>query len=215
MEKRIALLFDFDGVIMDTEHLYTGFWKKLGEKYFGRPEFGYEIKGQTLKQIFDIYFPGDEKAVREITAAIDAFEKDMEYKYVPGADIFLKTLKDKSIPTAIVTSSNRQKMQSVYRQCPEIPHLVDKVLTGEDFTRSKPAPDCFLLGMELLGSTPDTTFIFEDSFSGLKAARDSGGMVIGLATTNPYEKIAPLADKVISDFIGTDIESLCSEFGIM
>ena len=49
-------------------------------------------------------------------------------------------------------------MAAVYRVHPEIKTLFDRILTAEMFTASKPAPDCFLLGMEVFGTTPDTTY---------------------------------------------------------
>ena len=54
--KTIAALFDFDGVIMDTETQYTVFWDEQGRKYLNEQDFGRRIKGQTLTQIYDKYF---------------------------------------------------------------------------------------------------------------------------------------------------------------
>ena len=62
--------------------------------------------------------------------------------------------------------------------------------------------------MELLGGTPADTVIFEDSIHGLTAARASGAKVVGLATTFPAERVAPLCDKVISDFTALTIADL-------
>ena len=52
----MIVLFDFDGVIVDTESQYTIFWNKMGKDYLGLEDFGLTIKGQTLKQIFARYF---------------------------------------------------------------------------------------------------------------------------------------------------------------
>lgn len=51
--KTIAALFDFDGVIMDTETQYTVFWDEQGRKYLNEEDFGRRIKGQTLLQIYE------------------------------------------------------------------------------------------------------------------------------------------------------------------
>ena len=56
--------------------------------------------------------------------------------------------------------------------------------------------------MKVLGTIPDTTYVFEDSFNGLKAGMASGATVIGLATTNPREQTAPLCHYVMDDFRG-------------
>jgi HAD superfamily hydrolase (TIGR01509 family) len=132
----------------------------------------------------------------------------MVYEFIPGVPEFLKTLKEAGVPTAIVTSSNDKKMANVYRALPQIKSLVDMILTSEHFTKSKPDPECFLKGMELLGGTPADTVIFEDSIHGLTAARASGAKVIGLATTFPAERITSLCDMVIQDFSELNISDL-------
>ena len=145
---------------------------------------------------------------KKITDDIDVFEREMPYEYVPGVMDFIAELKAKGVPRAVVTSSNRKKMENVYARHPEFRSMFDRIFTGEDFARSKPAPDCYLLGMDTFGAAKKSTVIFEDSFSGLKSARDSGGFVVGLATTNSREAITPLADLVIDDFTRIDTERL-------
>ena len=200
-------LFDFDGVLMDTESQYSRFWVETGRKLVNIEGFGSIIKGQTLKQIFAKHFAGhSEEELRAIEDAINDFEKEMTYEFIPGAREFLLELKKAGIPTAIVTSSNNTKMSQVYKAHPQLHTMVDAILTSEHFTRSKPDPECFLKGMEVLGGTPGTTVVFEDSIHGLTAARAAGAYVVGLATTNKRETIAPLCDLVIDDF--TDMEKI-------
>lgn len=201
-------LFDFDGVIADTETQYTVFWDRMGKEYLGLGGFGHTIKGQTLVQIFDRYFNGMIREQEEIVPQLNEFERNMTYGYIPGADAFMKELKAAGIPMAIVTSSNDIKMSNAYREHPELLELVDTVLTSEHFTKSKPDPECFLKGMEVLGGAPEDTVVFEDSFHGLTAGRASGAKVIGLATTNKREAIAPLCDMVIDDFLGLTVQDI-------
>lgn len=209
--KTIAALFDFDGVIMDTETQYTIFWNEQGEKYLHVENFGPGIKGQTLTQIYDKYFSGDLAGVREqITADLNRFEKKMVYEYLPGVQAFLADLHRHGVKIALVTSSNDEKMENVYRSHPEFKAQFDRILTGDMFKRSKPAPDCFLLGMEVFGTTAADSFVFEDSFHGLQAGRSSGATVIGLATTNSRESIADKADFILDDFTGMTYEKLIS-----
>lgn len=201
-------LFDFDGVIADTETQYTVFWDRMGKEYLSLEGFGHTIKGQTLVQIFDRYFNGMIREQEEIVPQLNEFERNMTYGYIPGADAFMKELKVAGIPMAIVTSSNDIKMSNAYREHPELLELVDTVLTSEHFTKSKPDPECFLKGMEVLGGAPEDTVVFEDSFHGLTAGRASGAKVIGLATTNKREAIAPLCDMVIDDFLGLTVQDI-------
>ncbi|WP_195533921.1 HAD family hydrolase [Bacteroides finegoldii] len=208
--KTIAALFDFDGVIMDTETQYTVFWDEQGRKYLNEEDFGRRIKGQTLTQIYEKYFSALPEARQKITADLNVFEKQMSYEYIPGVEAFIAELRCHGVKIAVVTSSNEEKMQNVYNAHPEFPVMVDRILTGEMFARSKPAPDCFLLGMEVFGATPENTYVFEDSFHGLQAGMTSGATVIGLATTNSREAITGKAHYIMDDFTRMSYEKLLS-----
>ena len=172
--KTIAALFDFDGVIMDTETQYTVFWDEQGRKYLNEEDFGRRIKGQTLLQIYEKYFSDQPEAQLEISAELYVYEQKMSYEYIPGVEAFIADLRR----------------------------------TAEMFSRSKPAPDCFLLGMEIFEATPENTYVFEDSFHGLQAGMTSGATVIGLATTNTREAITGKAHYIIDDFTGMTYDKL-------
>ena len=204
----MIVLFDFDGVIADTETQYTEFWNRIGREYLGLEDFGQTIKGQTLVQIFGKYFECMDRVQEEIVPQLNEFEANMSYDYVPGVYEFMQELKAAGIRSAIVTSSNDVKMANAYKAHPELLDLVDKVLTSEHFSRSKPDPECFLKGMEFLGGTPEETIVFEDSFHGIAAGRAAGAKVVGLATTNKREAIAPLCDMVIDDFTQLSLSDL-------
>lgn len=207
--KCIAALFDFDGVVMDTETQYSLFWNKIGKQYFPQiEEFGRIIKGQTLVNIYAKYFAGMEKEQQDITARLNQFEKDMAYEYIPGVVDFMKDLRAHGVKMAIVTSSNDLKMANVYKAHPELKELVDRILTADMFTRSKPAPDCFLLGAEVFGTVPQNCVVFEDSFHGLEAGNAAGMAVVGLCTTNPKEAIADKCKLVIPDFTAFSFEKM-------
>lgn len=203
----MIVLFDFDGVLVDTEGTYTVMWDAIGRDFLGTDDFGWMIKGQTLKQIYARYVT-DPQLQEKVTERLDEYERQMKYELMPGVREFLTGLKEAGVRTAIVTSSNDKKMSNVYRDIPELPELVDRILTSEHFTRSKPDPECFLMGMSVLGGIPQETVIFEDSMHGLNAARSSGAKVVGLSTTFPAEQITSLCDMVIPDFIGLSVENL-------
>ena len=196
-----AVLFDLDGVVFDTEPQYTVFWGQVCREYHPEiPDLEYKIKGQTLTQIYDRFFSGQDEEQKVITQRLNEFESNMKFNYVEGFEEFIHSLRQKGVKTAVVTSSNREKMESVYRQRPEFKSLFDAILTSEDFEESKPSPDCYLKGAARFGVKPEDCVVFEDSFNGLKSGRASGAYVVGLATTNPAEAIAPYADQVINDF---------------
>ena len=205
MEKKAikAALFDLDGVVFDTEPQYTVFWGAQCREFHPElPGLEHRIKGQTLVQIYDAWFSGelaDKQAL--ITERLNRFEQQMDYDYVEGFEAFIAKLHGEGVKTAVVTSSNRPKMEAVYRKRPEFCELFDAILTSEDFERSKPDPDCYLKAAQRFGVEPDNCVVFEDSFNGLKSGRAAGMYVVGLATTNDAEAIRPLCDEVISNYM--------------
>ena len=209
MKKEVkAALFDLDGVVFDTEPQYTVFWgAQCREFHPEHPGLEHEIKGQTLTQIYEKYFTADGLAEKQplITRRLDEYEAQMSYDYVDGFEDFVRDLRQRGIKTAVVTSSNVPKMQSVYRQRPEFRELFDEILTSEDFERSKPDPDCYLKAAQRFGATPEECVVFEDSFNGLKSGRSADMTVIGLSTTNAADAIAPLCDQVIPDYLSFEI----------
>ena len=205
----MIILFDFDGVIADTEGQYTIFWNKKGKEYLGLDNFGLIIKGQTFKQISAGWFKDKQKELyEEIEPELNEYEVNLSYDYVPGALEFMQTLKTQGIRTAIVTSSHNIKMANAYKAHPELLELVDVIITSNDFSKSKPDPECFLKGIEALGGTAEETIIFEDSLHGIAAGRATGAKVVGLTTTNKSEILIPLCDMVIDDFTSISLDAI-------
>ena len=203
MKKELkTALFDLDGVVFDTEPQYSVFWGGVCRQYHPeQPGLEQVIKGSTLDQIYGKWFSGPlEKEQPAITERLNEFERQMRLDYVAGFQTFCAELRARGVKTAVVTSSNRPKMENVYRQHPEFLGLMDCVLTSEDFERSKPDPDCYLKGAARFGAEPDECVVFEDSFNGLKAGRAAGMRVVGLTTTNPQDEVARWSDLQVADY---------------
>ena len=196
-----AALFDLDGVVFDTEPQYSVFWGEVCRQYHPEiPGLENRIKGQTLTQIFDAYFAHNEAAQQDVVKRLYQYESRMSYDYIKGFVDFIKDLRSHGVATALVTSSNHAKMSSVYQTRPELPQLFDAVLTSEDFSESKPSPDCYLKAAEHFGVQRDQCLVFEDSFNGLRSGQAAGMAVVGLTTSNSRESISELCDVAISDF---------------
>ena len=202
MNQLKAALFDLDGVVFDTEPQYTVFWGSQCRLYHPEhPGLEHEIKGSTLDQIYDRWWNGELVKEREIvTERLNAFEEQMDYTYIEGLEAFIADLYKNGVKTAVVTSSNMPKMQSVFKARPEFKELFDAILTSEDFAESKPSPDCYLKGAARFGVKPNECVVLEDSFNGLKSGRAAGMFVVGLTTTNKKEDIEPLSDIQIADY---------------
>lgn len=210
MEQFKAALFDLDGVVFDTEPQYTRFWGSQCRLYHPEhPGLEHEIKGQTLVQIYDRWFSGPLAAEQPaITRRLDEFERQMDYDYIAGFPEFIASLRAEGVLTAVVTSSNLQKMKAVYGSQPGFRSLFDAILTSEDFAESKPSPDCYLRAARRLGAEPSQCIVFEDSINGLRSGRNAGMFVVGLATTNPVSVIQSLSNVQIADFVGADVQKM-------
>lgn len=199
-ENITTLLFDLDGVVFDTETNYTEFWKKELLHYLpGEKDIFAKIKGSTLNDIFERFFP-DPQLQQQIVAAVDKFEREMSYNYVPGFEEYFRKVKTAGYKTAIVTSSNNRKMANIYARYPDFKEQFDVIVTADDIVRSKPDPYCFLLAADWLDSDVSECCVFEDSILGLQAARAAEMFVVGVATTNPYDVVKGMSDMVIKDF---------------
>lgn len=197
-----AALFDLDGVIFDTEPQYTNFWGSQCRLYHPEhPGLEYEIKGQTLTQIFDQWFSGPLAKEQDIiTQRLNEFESKMTFDYIEGFETLCHDLRANDVKIAVVTSSNQEKMKSVYQYQPEFLHLVDEVLTSEDFSFSKPHPDCYLKAASRFGAQPSQCIVFEDSINGLRSGQAAEMTVVGLTTTNSVELVKPLSDIQVSNY---------------
>ncbi len=203
-----GVLFDLDGVLIDTEGTYTQFWE-AADRHFptGVEGFAQVIKGSNLHNILHTYFPTKEMRA-QVTEMLDNFQRDMQYNYFPGAIELLDELKSNGIACCIVTSSDRQKMESLYRQHPDFPSHFDAIVTGNMVKEPKPSPECFLLGAKMLGIDIKDCVVIEDSINGLKAGMASGARVIGLSTTCPGDAISPHCHMVAPSISNITVQSI-------
>lgn len=200
-------LFDFDGVIVDTEPIYDLFWNDAAERYgLGIENFAQKIKGTTLPNILEKYFAGYpeefcQKVIRESTD----YEKGMSFPPMPGSIEFLQMLKAHGVKTGLVTSSDDTKVERAFRLLP-LENLFDTVVTADRITEGKPDPMCYLLAASDLKTDPADCLVFEDSFAGIQAGNAAGMRVIGLSTTNPADALKEQVYAIIPDFRSVTFE---------
>lgn len=202
------MLFDLDGTLIDTEDQYTAIWGSIGRKYHPEiPDFAHRIKGMTLQRILDNWFP-DAELQQQLVPELYAYERRMTFAFYPGALEFVGDLRRNGVKCAVVTSSDRHKMEAVRSQIADFDRLFDVILTAEDFKASKPDPDCFLTAASALSLGKDDCVVFEDAPNGLEAGRRSGMFTVGVATTLTQEQIAPLCHYVLSSYEGFTLKKL-------
>lgn len=209
--KKVAL-FDLDGVVFDTEPQYTAFWSTVFARYYpNEPQLATCIKGQTLTWIYERYFADKPDLQNKITAELNAFEHNMQFEYVLGFEGFIAQLHQLNVNTAVVTSSNKEKMQQVYDQHPNFKVLFDHVFTAEDFAKSKPDPYCYLLGASYFGVKPAECVAFEDSVNGFKSVKSAGMPLVGLATSNPVGVINQYTKVIVPNYLQASFADLCNQ----
>ena len=178
-----AILFDMDGVVIDTEAAVTTFWERLAARHrvmLTQADFDTYIYGRPLGQTLDVLFAhltSDERAA--VYAEGHAYETNQTYIAMPGVIDLLRALKANDIPAALVTSGEKFKVVEVFRQL-EIGDLFSAVVTAEDVPRGKPHPACYLLGAQRLDTPAARCVTFEDSISGVQAAIAAGTHCIGV-----------------------------------
>ena len=194
-------LFDFDGVIVDTEPIYDIFWNEAGERYgTGIDNFAAVIKGTTLPYSMEKYFSDrTEEFRRMVINESTEYESTMPLPAMPGSLEFLHLLKKNGVQMGLVTSSDNAKVERAFK-LHHLENIFDTVVTADRITKGKPDPMCYLLAADDLHVSPADCLVFEDSFAGIQAGTAAGMRVIGRSTTNPEESLKDKVYEVIPNF---------------
>ena len=194
-----GILFDLDGVLIDSETQYTAFWAEIEKIYpTGIPDYPMAIKGTTLSKILENY--PDDGTRQDIIDRIHRFEDIIRYHKYPGVSSFLRDVKAHGIATAIVPSRDNVKMGYLFELLPGLRPWCDTVIDGTMVSRSKPDPEPYLTGARMLGLEPQQCVVFEDSFQGIASGIAAGCHVIGVTTTFSPEKMKSHVPLTVSGF---------------
>ena len=193
-----AVLFDLDGVIVDTSNHHFLAWKKLCLK-FGHNLTETEnefIKGlsreESLIKIIDfanLSF-SEEKfnqyLIKKNSYYLDLINTISHKNILPGVKIFLKYLKKKSIKTSLCSSSKNAKL--VLKKL-DLISFFDFIIDGNDIKMGKPNPEIFLTASKKLKTEPKNCLVFEDAQSGIDAANNAGMVVFGIGNKNNLKNL--------------------------
>lgn len=201
-------LFDLDGVIIDTEGIYSSFWGAIDERYpTGVANFPQAIKGMNLQEILANYFPTAEIQAK-VQKILDDFQREMRYEYFPDAMELVASLRKKGFTTCIVTSSDEKKMKHLATQHPDFKQAFDFFVTGDMVSHAKPHPECYLLAAKMANCDIKDCIVFEDSINGLKSGLASGAKVVGLTTTYGADVVEPLCHIMADNLKDVALEML-------
>ena len=214
MKNKIGFLFDLDGVIIDSEPEYSRIWASINEEFpTGIPGFEKVIKGTTLDKIlFENY--KDENTRTKVRKRLHELENKMKYEYLPGAYEFLKELKKRNLPLALVTSSDKEKMQHLDEELPDFVSLFDFIVTAEYVKTSKPSPEGYLLAAQKIEADPQKCVVFEDSLQGVTAGKNAGAYVIGVSGTLSPDVLQPYTDLIVDTLSDIKLDELINKLSV-
>lgn len=190
-----ALLFDMDGVLVDSRAVVERTWRRWATRHALDPEPILQIAhGRRTRESLRLVYP--EMAVDEEVAWLDAAElEDLGgVTALPGAAELLASIPESR--WTIVTSAGRE-LASLRLRCAGLP-VPSRIVTSEEVAHGKPAPDGYRLGGERLGVESGRVVVVEDAPPGLQAAIVAGMRTIALTTTHRAEQLAG-ADAIIPD----------------
>jgi beta-phosphoglucomutase len=209
-----AVIFDLDGVLVDTARFHTLGWRRLADER-GVPfdgAFNERFKGVSRMECARMLFP-DERDEKRLTELADRknryFLENVETltprDLYPGVTALIKDLKKSNIRIA-VASASKNAPRILERL--GIAALFDAVVDGSHTVNSKPAPDGFLLAAKKMNVPPSDCAVVEDAAAGIAAARAAGMRSVGLGACDILGK----ADKVVPRFCDITLGLLKSLF---
>ncbi|MDG4898091.1 HAD-IA family hydrolase [Mesorhizobium sp. WSM4976] len=187
--KFAAFLFDMDGTVLNSIAAAERVWTKwAGRHGLDVATFLPTIHGKrAIETIGGLMLPGVD-AVAEADALLKAEADDLEGIIpIPGAVAFLESLPPER--WTIVTSAPRE-LALLRIEAAGIP-VPAMMVTAEDVTRGKPAPDCFLLAAKRLGVEARDCLVFEDAPAGIAAGEASGASVMVIGATHVHPLVTP------------------------
>lgn len=202
-----AVVFDMDGVVLDTEKLYVRFWCEAAN-FYGYPmeehhalsirSLARPLANEKLKGYFGEDFDID--IVREKRIELmDAYIAENGIAPKAFAEYLLKWLKEKGYKTAIATATPVERAERYLKQV-GVYQYFDKIISARMVEKGKPFPDIYLKACEELGVKPEKALALEDSHNGIKAASSAGCVtVMVMDLDGPNEETLELTYQVVEN----------------
>ncbi len=223
-----AVIFDFDGVIVDSERIHHGAFNRVCAQFhveISKSAYYEKFLGLTDVEVFELLnekhnlglSPEQLEGLVEQKSATFKRLAQTEAAVIPGVPEFLSMLKADKVPTAICSGALLSEIEMLLKGA-KLRDLFSVIISAEHVTRGKPHPEGFLLALAKLNERlrrsikPADCIVIEDSRWGLQAAKAAGMHTI--AVTNTYQPgQLKLAEKIVSkltDLALKDIQQLCS-----
>ena len=201
-----AVIFDMDGVIIDSEPIYFRVMQQLAlELGFVMPRNEYD----TYVGIASREMWGKIITLHQLNLGVDALQKKEAVAYlsyleaqenlvpIKGVQSLLDDLAEHGVRIALASSSSRHNIDTVLRIL-KLQHYFSNITSGENVCSSKPAPDIFLLTAQSLGVSPAECLVIEDSTNGVIAARSAGMCCVGYQNPSSGQQDLSRATTVVT-----------------
>lgn len=203
-----AVIFDMDGVIINSEPLHYEANQKLFDKLgFSLPINEYsnyigistEKMWEDLKNKYELDESLDTLTNEHKRHTHEFIKNNMYGKEIPGIKKILEELKSNNIKTAVASSSSKDLIETVIRGF-ELYNYFNVLVSGEEVENGKPNPDIFILTAKKLGVNIKNCIVIEDSTNGVKAAKKAGTKCIGFNNPDSQKQDLSKADIIINKF---------------
>jgi HAD superfamily hydrolase (TIGR01509 family) len=177
-----AILFDLDGTLIDSEHFYLDSWNEIlteagaqltfddwNSNYMGTTV---HANAQKLKEKYNIPDPIDELIARRRQLTINRF-KTTDVGLMPFVRENLEYYQTKGLKMAVATSSQREDVDAIFERNGLAPFF-EFIITRNDVANGKPHPESYLRCVEQLGVQKHECVVFEDTYTGVTAAKAAG-----------------------------------------
>lgn len=210
-----AILFDMDGVIVDTLHFHFLAWDKMFSDRGGRVSEHTVLlhEGRNSREILPILMKETNIYIPEsewddfIDKKREYYRSIVELKYFPNVFETIQELKNRGLKTALVTASAKKNMEKAIPE--DKRNLFDVILTAENFRKAKPNPDPYLEAQKKLSVSPTECMVVENAPLGIEAAKNAGMICVAVETTLSREYLTQ------ADFIINSIEELLCFFPVL
>jgi HAD superfamily hydrolase (TIGR01509 family) len=213
-----AVVFDMDGVLVDTEHLWDEVREQLTAEWGGRytPEAQEAMMGMSstewsryLHETVGLREPPETINAEVVRRMLARYETELPV--IPDAPEAVRRLAAAGLRLALASSSNRELIDAVLRRL-TLASSFEVTVSSEEVARGKPAPDVYLEAARRLGVPPERCAAVEDSASGIRAAHGAGMRVVAYPNRHypPAADALALADVVLDSLAGLDAGTLVS-----
>jgi len=215
------VIFDMDGLLLDTERLIAEHWDRFAQREgLDREQVraacmaSIGINVEAVRQVVREHFGPDfpyETYRQKVQESIAADLKDRSMPVKKGAFELLEYLKRIGMPAVVASSSPKSVVEKELGETGLLPYFTE-VFGGDDAARSKPAPDLFLKAATSMGTAPENCLVLEDSYNGIRAAHAAGMMSVMVPDLlPPTAEMAELYTAEASD-LGEAAELLLQAF---